>query len=604
MKRSLFSFILGVVFCQTALAQLGSTVDILTVRALSAQKQVMPGSEFNLAVVLNIFEEYHINSNKPLSEFFIPTEIRFENIPGVSFAKPLFPPALLKKFSFSEDEVAVFEGETVILVPVNIAPTIPLQPLMIHGSIYFQGCNDAVCFAPQEHAFSLELAVVPAGTMIEEVNREIFQKALAQVESQKQIGQPILSLTRDELRAREIIERGLIYAVFAFFFIGLSLNLTPCVYPVIPITVSYFGGQGGTRRGSTFIKALFYQLGIALAFAALGLISGFAGKQWGFMFQSPWFVVVIVTIILLLAASLFGAFEITVPNWLLSKAAQNREGILGSLIMGLTAGVVIAPCAAGIIIGLVGLVAKLGLVVKGTVLFFFMGLGLGLPYLVLASSSGLLDKLPQSGMWMIWVRKFFGLLLVGVAIYFVLPQLEAMYDKLGFLLGVLGLYGGLLLGFFDHSPTDSKTFKRVRWAFGIALIALGFTWMNHAIQAKPAQIEWIHYQGESIESFLQQSKPILIDFYADWCAPCKQLDRETFSNPAVEELARQFTMIKVDCTAPNEAVKAFMTRFAVSGMPTLVFLARSGAELPELREIGFVPAAAFVVSMEKALAAD
>ena len=151
--------------------------------------------------------------------------------------------------------------------------------------------------------------------------------------------------------------------------------------------------------------ALFYVIDIAAIFAVLGLISGLAGKQWGAQFQEPWFVVAITVVILAMAASMFGAFEITVPAWLTSRLGKSREGNIGALVMGLTVGVVIAPCAAGIIIGLVGLVAKMGIVVKGTLLFFIMGLGLGLPYLFLATFSGLLNRLPQSGMWMVWVRK-------------------------------------------------------------------------------------------------------------------------------------------------------------------------------------------------------
>ncbi len=280
--------------------------------------------------------------------------------------------------------------------------------------------------------------------------------------------------------------------------------------------------------------------------------------------------------------------------------SKNKEGFIGSFLMGLTAGIVIAPCAAGIIIGLVGLIAKLGLVVKGTLLFFVMGLGLGLPYLVLATFSGLLGKLPQSGGWMLWVKKIFAFMLIGVAIYFILPQLERVVGKFSFLIGITGITAGLLLGFLEHGMY-SKSFNWVRRGIGIVLIILGFIWVNNGIHAKTSEIDWIKYDNQSIEELLEAGKPIFIDFYADWCAPCKQLDRQTFTHKDVQSLAESFTMLKVDCTNPDAETRAFMEEFNVIGMPTLVFISDQGHYFEELREMRFIPPDIILESMQKTL---
>ncbi len=600
MKRTIIFFLFFTFVIVTGGYSQFDKPNILTVQAYNSHDQVLPGGSFNIAIVVQIAPEYHINSNTPTNEFYIPTVTSLDSVTGLSFAAPIYPEPALVKFAFSEDKVSVFAGQVVIRVPVTAAPDITEKDLIITGSLAYQGCNDVVCFAPAEQTFSLQLPVAPAGTNVAAVNSEYFPSAGSESGSTAAAE----TLTADENKAREILDKGIFYALAAFFLVGLALNLTPCVYPVIPLTVSFFSAQGNKTKRKVFVSALFYLLGIAVAFALLGLISGLAGKQWGFLFTSPWFVVVIALIILAMAASLFGAFEITVPSWLLTGAGKSRQGVIGALVMGLTVGVVIAPCAAGILIGLVGLIAKTGLVFKGTLLFFVMGLGLGLPYLILATFSGLLQKLPQSGMWMVWIRKFFAVLLVGVALYFIVPQLDRIYDKFAFLTGILGVFGGLLLGFLDHAPGYTKGFKLIRALVGIVIMLLGLYWINSAINSKPSAIDWIKFNNHTVESLVDNEKPVFIDFYADWCAPCKQLDRDTFSDDRVVEKARQFHMLKVDCTKPDELTSKFMETFQVTGMPTLVFLSKSGVVQQELREIGFIGPQEFLSSMDKALAAE
>ena len=578
-------------------------LEVLEIQVVGSSEQVSAGNSFKIAIIVDIKPEFHINSDEPLDPVYIPTEVRFDLIDGVSFGKLFFPDADLRIFGFSDDELAIFENKITIFNEITLRDNFSTGPLAIHGKLFYQACDDKSCYMPQDEKFDITLEVVDKNSVITPLYGEIFNgwPGEENIESSSNAAQSstgALSLTKDETRAKEILEKGLIYAIIAFFVFGLALNLTPCVYPVIPITVSYFSGQADKKKGQAFLNALVYVIGIALIFALLGLISGLAGKQWGFLFQNPWFVIVLTVIILAMAASMFGAFEIRVPVAIMNKFGQAREGVAGALFMGLTVGIVIAPCAAGIIIGLVGLVAKLGLVVKGTLLFFIMGLGLGFPYLVLASFSGLLNKLPQSGMWMVWVRKFFGILLVGVELYFFLPQAKHIPDMQGFFFGLLAIFGGLLLGFLDHAPGYSKGFKIGRGVFGIVVIILGIFWTNSAIRYQAPEIDWRIYSDESVSELISAGKPVFIDFYADWCAPCKELDKKTFPDPQVVEKAKLFTMVKVDCTAPDENIRGFMNQFQVTGMPTLVFLNLEGEELKQLREIGFINPEAFVKRME------
>ncbi|MDZ7385278.1 MAG: thioredoxin family protein [candidate division KSB1 bacterium] len=566
---------------------------VVTVRTEVASDSLRPGEETALRILLVVAPGYHINSHSPLDPNLIPTNVTVQAPPGLTVGSLRFPPGQQRKFAFSSEPLSVYEDTVEVTATLVVREQISPGPRWLEGKVSFQACNDQACFPPDERVFRLSLTVLPGG---ESVRSPADQgKAIEQSAA--------LGLTADEVRAQRLLSRGLPYAVVAFFVLGLALNLTPCVYPVLPITVSYFASRKEVSRSGAFAAALVYVVGIAIVFSALGLASGLAGRQWGFMFQSPWFVLVIALVILSMAASMFGAFEITVPSWLLTRVGQAREGLFGGFIMGLTVGFVIAPCAAGIIIGLVGLVAKLGMVGKGALLFFAMGLGLGLPYLVLATFSQLLARLPKSGMWMLWVRKLFGVLLIGVAIYFLLPQAQRAADMLAFFLGLLAIFGGLLLGFLDHHPGYTRAFKVGRAIFGAIAILLGGLLFAGSLRTPGEEgIDWVAYEGQPLEVLTSAGKPVFVEFYADWCAPCKQMERTTFRDARLIARSKDFVMLRVDCTAPDEQVRQFMREYQVTGLPTLVFLGADGRERTELREVGALSAEELIARLDALVA--
>lgn len=563
-------------------------LNLVQLDAYASHESIHPGQPLQLSIVAIIQEGFHINSHKPLNHFLVPTVVTFDETDGIVFGPLSYPVPAIKSFSFSRNKVSVYEGRIVISTRARLAENIAPARIKISGRLAYQACNDQSCFMPRSVKFAVPLQIVEPSQPIKLTEKDVFQQ------------EP--PLTPDELHARRIIESGLPYALIAFFIFGLALNLTPCVYPIIPITVSFFVAQKERRSWGAFLLALYYVIGIAVVFSALGLISGLAGKQWGFLFQSPWFIIVITIIILSMAASMFGAFEITIPSFLMTPLGKSRQGPIGSLVMGLTVGVVIAPCAAGILIGLVGIVAKLGIVAKGTVLFFVMGLGLGLPYLFLATFSGLLNRMPKSGMWMVWIRKLFGLLLIGVAIYFLLPQAGQAANQQGFYLGVLAIFGGVFLGFLEHGEGYTQTFKKIRALIGMVLIISG-TWMvNAAIQPEKAAIDWVDHRTRSIDSYHISDRPVIMEFYADWCAACKVLDDQTFKDPRVVEKSRAFVMVRVDCTSPDDKSTALTERFKISGLPTVLFIGAGGQELNGLRIVGHLGPADMLEKMERALA--
>ncbi|MDY6839062.1 MAG: cytochrome c biogenesis protein CcdA [Thermodesulfobacteriota bacterium] len=561
-------------FFSLLFGQPSKNLDVVRVDAYASHEQIHAGDSFQVAIVATIDSGFHINSNSPIDPYLIPTAVKFDESDDIAFTPASYPLPEHKSFSFSPQKAAVYTGKLPIFSRGRLSEGISLGDILLSGGLTYQACDNQSCFMPRTVKFEIPLRVVESQLPIGRINEAVFQQKA--------------SFTPDEQRAKGIIEKGLAYAFIAFFLFGLALNLTPCVYPVIPITVSFFASQSRKKGSRVFVLALCYVVGIALVFSVLGLVSALAGKQWGFLFQNPWFVILVTIIVLSMAASMFGAFELTVPSFLMTSLGQSRQGVIGSFVMGLTVGVVIAPCAAGIIIGLVGLVAKLGIVAKGTLLFFVMGLGLGLPYLLLAMSSSVLNRLPESGMWMVWIRKLFGILLIAVALYLLVPQGSLVQDQQGFYLGVLGIFGGLLLGFLESAQSYGRAFRITRTVFGCLLIVVGALLVNEAIHRQPVHIDWVEYDGQSVAELQKDNKPILIDFYADWCTACKRLDQETFSAKGVAEEARQFVMVRANCTSPDHKTRLLTKRFGVSGLPTIVFLNTMGQEVGGERLVGFL----------------
>jgi thiol:disulfide interchange protein DsbD len=574
-------------FVSLSSAQPLQTSQVVKVEAHASHKRIHPGDTLDIAIVANINQGLHINSHQPPDEALIPTVVVFDERDGFIPGPVSYPEPIHKSFAFSAHKLPVYEGKIVMTTRGRLAADIPLGATKLSGHLAYQACDDKTCFVPNSLPFEIPLDVVDASQPVKVMNTNIFRQNVP--------------LTSEEIRAKEVIERGLPYALIAFFLFGLALNLTPCVYPVIPMTVGFFVAQGEQRKRGVLFLASCYVVGIAIVFSVLGLVSGLAGRQWGFLFQNPWFVIVISIIILCMAASMFGAFEISAPSFLMTPLGRSRRGAIGSFFMGLTVGMVIAPCAAGIIIGLVGMVAKLGIVAKGAVLFFVMGLGLGLPYLFLATFSGLLKQLPKSGLWMVWIKKFFGLLLIGVAIYFMVPQAGQVTNQQGFYVGVLGIFGGLLLGFLEHGEGYGRVFRIIRACFGLILIVSGALLVNAAIRPESPGIAWKSRTVQHIEDLQMENKPAIIHFTADWCPACKELDRKTFKNQRVVDRSNAFNMLKVNCTTLDKQSAALLKEFGVSGLPTLVFLNPKGRELYSLRAVGFVGAVEMTQRMEEAM---
>jgi thiol:disulfide interchange protein DsbD len=382
---------------------------------------------------------------------------------------------------------------------------------------------------------------------------------------------------------------AMIWTLLGIFAGGMALNLTPCVYPLIPITVSYFGGRSG--KGQIIGHGLCYVGGLSITNSALGVTAALTGGLMGALLQNPLVLAAVSAILIFFATSLFGFWELRLPSGLMNAASKSYAGYFGTLFMGLTMGVVAAPCIGPFVLGLLTWIASMGSPWLGFIVFFTLSLGLGLPLFFLAIFSGQIDKLPRSGEWMIWVKKLMGWVLVGMAAYFIRPILPKAAGIV--LLAAVTFAAGLHLGWIDRTKASFRAFDWMRNSIVITTILIG-SWLT-----KGPGINWQAYSEELLKEAKKMNKPVIIDFYADWCSPCRELEEITFHDAEIVKQAKQdFIMIKVDLTRKDNPVNELLLKeYEVKGVPTVVFLNGKGNERDDLRLVDFLPPNQFLIRM-------
>ena len=526
----------------------------------------------------------------------------------VTLGTPVFPRGK-EKIDENFGKVEVFYKNVAIRLPVqrNASGVLPLKL-----NVTSQGCADAgVCYPPQTQMVSVEL---PAPGSVPDAPGA----PVATMESTAG-----LAVDGDESGTiAATLENAGFWASLAFFFIaGLGLSLTPCVFPMIPILSGIIAGQGHkASHARGFALSLAYVLGMALTYAAVGVAAGLSGTLISAALQNPWVLGAFALVFVVLSFSMFGFYELQLPTALQSKLSEESGHLqggrgLGVFAMGALSALIVGPCVAAPLAGALLYIGQTGDAVLGGTALFVMALGMGMPLIAVGVAGGSL--LPKTGPWMEGVKKGFGVLLLATALWLISPVIPALAQMLGW--AVLFIIPAIYLHALDPLPPHAKGWQRFWKGIGIVMLLTGAALLAGALagnrdplqplaglrgqalaaEARKLPFEPVRSVAELDNRLAAVDRPVMLDFYADWCVSCKEMERFTFADPAVQAKLAGFTLLKADVTANTPEDKALLARFGLFGPPGIIFFSPGGKEVSGVRVVGYQEAASFLRTLDK-----
>ncbi|VVE32223.1 thiol:disulfide interchange protein [Pandoraea capi] len=558
--------------------------------------------------------------------------------PAVTLGTPEFPKGEVKHDETFGKDMEVYHEPIEVRIPISKAN----GPFTLN--VTMQGCADkGLCYPPMDKPLKISAAAVGSaggsGASVVPGAGAATQALLggnSSAANDASAAAPVvpanasggwLSAREDYSEAERILSGGsFVLALAIFFALGVGLAFTPCVLPMVPILLSIVAGQEASR-GKAVRLAIAYVLGMAIVNTVIGVAAGLLGQGLIAFLQAPWVLALFALLMVILSLSMFGMYEIQLPAALRDRidnaARQQKSGQwIGAAMMGVLSGLIVSPCVTAPLAAALAFIAKTGDAVFGGATLFSLSLGMGLPLVILAGGGGAL--LPRAGAWMDGVKRFFGFLLLGVALWIVRPLLATPVLLLG--AGVLLLVAATFMRVFDNLPDGASGARRLLKGLGVAVALLGAvalvgaaagardplmplaglsTVASGSANAGAPTTEGVKFQRVRSNAELDQvvataGRPVMFDFYADWCISCKEMERFVFTDPRVKARLDQMVLVQADVTANNADDQALLKRFGLFGPPGIIFFDASGKEVAGTRVIGAQSADQFLRSLDKA----
>lgn len=593
----------------TAAAQLaaeGTPAAEKLMQVTAAPLTIAAGGRAMVKLHLAILAGWHVNANPPALEYNIATTVEIASASGLSPGRPRYPKGRQEKFEFESTPLLVYDGSAEITVPLTAAANATSSTLA--GVVEYQACNNQVCLPPAKVPFTVQVTVAgvadpAAAAAASDDSSAAPAQALpgARDSSSFSTGAPTggaaSAVARGQLE--EALAKGGLFWFLALFAGGLLLNLTPCVFPMLGITVSIFGARRKEPLPKVITTAILYVLGICVMYTALGVAAAMTGKLFGSALQAPWVPIALGGLMIVMSLGMFGMFHMQPPAWMMDRlGGAQATSFLGAFLSGLGVGIIAAPCVGPFIVAVVAVVAQKHDVGFGAMTMFTLSLGLGFPYLFLATFSNLLQSLPRSGDWMVWVKHLFGTIMVAFGLYLV--SIGLVPDWTPWVLPVALGMGGIWLGFIDQSAGKRGAFRTVTRVAGALALFAGVVIGTGMYMAAARTMTFRDYDPQAVAASVAAGRPVMLDFSANWCVPCHEMELNTFSDERVVAAARQFDRYKVDLTKyDTPESEASRKRYGITGVPTVVFLDHEGNEIAGARAEGFMPPEPFLGQMRK-----
>ncbi|MDO8311416.1 MAG: protein-disulfide reductase DsbD [Sideroxyarcus sp.] len=487
-----------------------------------------------------------------------------------------------------------FQAE-ITLEQVDVA-----RPVVVKAG--YQGCSDdGLCYPPIEKILNVNLTqTVSAGPAA-----------------------PTPAADNENTQIAKLFKGGSFWLIISFFFgAGLLLALTPCMFPMIPILSGIIVGCGvgsghKITRMHAFMLSLAYVLGMAITYAAAGVVAGYSGHLISNALQTPWVLGSFAVMFVLLSLSMFGFYEMQLPTALQSKLTTSNYlhggHLSGVFVTGALSAIIVGPCVAAPLAGALLYIGQTHDAVLGGVALFTLAMGMGAPLLLIGTSTGVL--LPKAGAWMEAVKQFFGVMLLAMAIWIVSPVIPLSAQML--LWAALLIFSAIYLHALDPLPHNARGWHKLGKGIGILTLLLGVAFLIGALSGARDILRPLGNIGratseipttlrfERVKNVAEldaridraQGRTVLLDFYADWCVSCKEMERFTFSDAAVQARLKNTLLLQADVTANNADDKALLQRFQLFGPPATLFFDKQGKELADFRVVGYQDARQFTVSL-------